>query len=164
MPLCFVSIGSNIERERNIGAALVALRRHFGPLLISSVYETAAVGFTGDPFYNLVAAFVSDLPVEQLREQLIQIETAQGRTRTDPRHGPRTLDIDILLYGELVRHDDRLDIPRREIRDQTFVLGPLAEITADLRNPETGERIGDNWKKFEGNKTLTAVRFTLHDD
>lgn len=164
MPLCFVSIGSNIERERNIGAALVALRRHFGPLLVSSVYETAAVGFTGEPFYNLVAAFASDLQVERLREQLVQIETAQGRTRGDARHGPRTLDIDILLYGELVRHDHRHDIPRREIRDQTFVLGPLTEIAADLRNPETGECIGESWKKFEGNKTLTAVRFALHGD
>jgi 2-amino-4-hydroxy-6-hydroxymethyldihydropteridine diphosphokinase len=131
------------------------------------VYETEAVGFKGDPFYNLVAAFDTEAPVEDIHRELARLEAEHGRRREaatapslarGPRLGPivegmpkfsaRTLDIDILLYGNLIRHDRDFDIPRGEIGRYTFVLGPLAEIAPDLRHPETGTSIGEMWRRF----------------
>src|SRR5690554_6413910 len=159
MPRVYVSIGSNIARERNIRAAVAALRGQFAALALSPEYRTPAEGFVGDDFYNLVAAFDTDLPLEALAERLAAIETAQGRKRDGPRFGPRTLDIDILLYGDLVRHDRRFDIPRDDIALYAYVLGPLAELAPELPHPETGERFGDLWRRFPGSKVLRRVPF-----
>lgn len=159
MPRVYVSIGSNIARERNIRAAVAALREQFTALALSPVYRTPAEGFVGDDFYNLVAAFDTDLPLEALAERLAAIEAAQGRKRNGPRFGPRTLDIDVLLYGDLVRHDARFDIPRDDIALYAHVLGPLAELAPDLAHPETGERFGELWRRFPGNKALRRVPF-----
>jgi 2-amino-4-hydroxy-6-hydroxymethyldihydropteridine diphosphokinase len=161
MPAVFVSIGSNVDRERNIRGAVAALQTRFGELTLSRVYQSEAEGFAGEDFYNLAARFETDQPIERLREQLAQIEAAHGRARSDARFGPRTLDIDILLYGDLIRHDGRIDVPRPEIRRWAFVLGPLAEIAPDARHPETGERFIDLWRAFNGKEILRAVALTI---
>ncbi len=161
MPRVYVSIGSNIDREANIRGAVRMLREHYGPLTLSRVYETPAEGFDGDAFYNLAAGFDTDEPIEQVRQTLADIEAAHGRTRNGPRSGPRTLDLDLLLYGNLVRHDGGLDIPRGEIAKYAFVLGPLAEIAPDLRHPETGVRLGEMWEKFAGRRELRPVELAL---
>jgi 2-amino-4-hydroxy-6-hydroxymethyldihydropteridine diphosphokinase len=157
MPRVYVSIGSNIDREKNIRGAVRALRQRYGVLTCSRVYETPAEGFDGDAFYNLVAGFDTDESVEQVQRTLADIETAHGRTRQSPRFGPRTLDLDLLVYGDRVRHDSGFDLPRDEIEKYAFVLGPLAEIAPDLRHPKTGARIGEMWKKFSGARTLRPV-------
>lgn len=157
MPRVYVSIGSNIDRERNIGAAVRALRETFAAVATSSVYESAAEGFDGDHFYNLAAAFDSAMSLEEVCERLTAIETAQGRLRAGPRFGPRTLDLDVLLYGDLVRHDNRFDIPRRDITAYAHVLRPLAELAPTVKHPETGERLGDLWRRFTGTNTLRRV-------
>jgi 2-amino-4-hydroxy-6-hydroxymethyldihydropteridine diphosphokinase len=157
MPRVYVSIGSNVERERNVHGAVQALATRFGALDLSQVYETRAEGFDGDNFYNLVAGFDTDAPIEQVRSWLREIETAHGRDRNIERYGPRTLDIDVLLYGDLVRHDDGIDVPRPEILRSAFVLGPLAEIAPALCHPETGERLADAWQRFETKPALQAV-------
>lgn len=157
MPQVYVSIGSNVERTKNIRAAIRALGAGFAHVTISSVYESEAEGFDGDDFYNLVAAFDTDAPLEEVCDRLTEIETAQGRTRTGPRFGPRTLDIDVLLYGDLVRHDDRFDVPRRDITAYAHVLGPLVELAPDLIHPGTGERLLDLWQRFPRRQTLRKV-------
>ncbi len=164
MPRIYVSIGSNVERERNIRAAVRALRQGFGAVATSPVYESAAEGFDGEDFYNLVAAFDSRLSLEQVCARLTAIETAQGRIRSGPRFGPRTLDLDVLLYGDLVRHDDHFDIPRRDITAYAHVLRPLAELAPDLRHPETGDRLADLWRRFRGKNTLRPVPFAWDAD
>jgi 2-amino-4-hydroxy-6-hydroxymethyldihydropteridine diphosphokinase len=161
MPRVYISIGSNIDREANIRGAVQALRERYAFLTLSRVYETAAEGFDGDAFYNLVAGFDTDEPVERVRQALADIETAHGRTRHGPRHGPRTLDLDLLLYGDLVRHDNGLDIPRREIVKYAFVLGPLVEIAPDLKHPETGERLHTMWDKFTDRRDLRPVELKI---
>jgi len=161
MPRVYVSIGSNIDREKNIRGAVRVLRERYGKLALSRVYETPAEGFDGDAFYNLVAGFDTDEPVEQLHQALSAIEAAHGRTRTGPRFGPRTLDLDLLLYGDLVRHESGVDLPRDEIRTYAFVLGPLAEIAPDQRHPETGARLGELWEKFSGRRNLRPVNLVL---
>jgi len=161
VPLCFVSIGSNIERERNIGGALRALRVHFGPLLISAVYETRAVGFEGAPFYNLVVAFASHESARQTAAVLTNIEYAHGRTRDSARFGPRTLDLDLLCYGESVVAEEGLKLPRLGIEKYAFVLEPLAEIAPDLRHAETGRCYSELWKEFSGECTATKPRLDV---
>lgn len=161
MPRVYVSVGSNIERARNIRAAVRALRTSYHYVEVSPVYESKAEGFTGDDFYNLAAAFDTDEPLERLCEQLGQIEAAQGRVRTGARFAPRTLDIDVLLYGNLIRHDDHFDIPRRDLLAYAHVLGPLVALAPDLRHPETGERLADRWKRFKNNDVLREVSLDL---
>lgn len=161
MSRVYVSIGSNIAREANIRGAVRMLREHYGPLTLSRVYETPAEGFDGDPFYNLTAGFDTDKPIKQVRQTLADIEAAHGRTRNGPRSGSRTIDLDLLLYGNLVRHDGGLDIPRGEIAKYAFVLGPLAEIAPDLLHPETGETVERMWKNFIGRRDLRPVMLKL---
>lgn len=148
MPRCFVSIGSNIDRERHVTTAVRELARRYGPLTLSRVYESAPVGFSGDNFYNLVAAFDTEEPLPRLLARLAEIELSCGRRRDSKSFESRTLDIDLLLYGELCRHDHETDLPRREIREHAFVLRPLSEIAADVIHPETGMSIGRMWRRF----------------
>jgi 2-amino-4-hydroxy-6-hydroxymethyldihydropteridine diphosphokinase len=134
------------------------LRERFGELRHSRVYESAAVGFSGAPFYNLVAAFDCELPVERLQAALSEIELERGRIRGAARLGPRTLDLDLLLYGDLV--DPRHNLPRAEILRYAFVLAPLAEIAALERHPVTGRTFAELWADFrDREQQVTATDF-----
>lgn len=159
MPRVYVSIGSNIEREKNIRGAVEALRQRFGELQLSRVYETRAEGFDGDNFYNLVAGFDTGLGVEQIHAALARIETDHGRTRATEKYGPRTLDIDLMLYGDLVQHNDKTKVPRPELLRFAFMLGPLAEIAPGLRHPKAGETMEQLWRAHPGYGSLQAVPF-----
>lgn len=160
MPRVYVSVGSNVKREANIRSAVRRLRERFGALTLSRVYDSDPVGFAGAPFFNLVAGFDSRLPVERLREALAEIEREQGRRRGAERFGPRTLDLDLLLYGDLV--DPAHNLPRAEILRHAFVLAPLAEIAAHERHPATGETFGELWAKFlDLQQRVTVTDFKL---
>lgn len=163
MPICFVSIGSNVERERNVRGARCALHEAFGPLLLSAVYETDAVGFAGDPFYNLVAGFFTELPAADVANILTGIEAVHGREHGGKRFAPRTLDLDLLLYGDTVIVESGLTLPRPEIETYAFMLGPLAEIAHDLRHPSGGETYATTWErsKKSGARPARTVRFEL---
>lgn len=139
MTRVYVSIGSNQDRESNVRAAVAALRERFCDVVLSSVYETEAVGFEGDPFFNLVAGFDTDMELDQLTDALHDIEVRAGRVRTEKRYGPRTMDIDVLTYGDTISDDDAVDVPRSEITQQAYVLHPLAEIAPDAQHPALGE-------------------------
>lgn len=157
MPRVYVSIGSNVEPERNVRAAVRALKEIFPNLSASPVFKSKAEGFDGDDFYNLAASFDTDESPERLADRLGRIETAQGRVRVGGRFSPRTLDIDILLYGDLVRHDDRFDIPRHDVLAYAHVLGPLIALAPNLRHPETGELLMDRWKRFASQDSLREI-------
>lgn len=148
MPRVYVGIGSNIEREANIRSAVRDLAGRFGALNLSPVYECPPIGFTGGNFYNLVAGFDTDTPVELLIDALHEVEQAHGRLRSGRRYESRTLDLDVLLYGNLVRHDQRVDIPRREILEYAFVLQPLAEIAPGHIHPETQQSLLTHWNEL----------------
>ena len=145
----YISLGSNINRAQNTCTALEALKRHFKQLFVSSLYETEAVGFIGDPFYNLIIGFDSNLEVKVVTKLLRQIEKDQGRTRDSRKFAARTLDLDLILYGEMIISDGRLQLPRDEIERYAFVLEPLAEIDPQLMHPITQQRIADLWKNFD---------------
>lgn len=147
--MAYVSIGSNIEREIHIPSSLQGLKQHFGELNTSSIYECAAIGFTGDAFYNLVVGFESILPVKELAKILRQIELDHGRTRDCQKFSARTLDLDLILYGDLVISEGRLQIPRDEIERYAFVLEPLAEIAPTLKHPITQVDYATLWAAFD---------------
>ena len=149
MPRVYISIGSNIERDKNILASLQALEQQFGKLTISSIYESEPVGFTGDTFYNLVVGFNSELEVKDVAKQLRQIELDNGRTRDCQKFSARTLDLDLLLYDDLILNDGRLQIPRDEIEHYAFVLEPLAEIAPTLKHPISHLSYAELWEKFD---------------
>jgi 2-amino-4-hydroxy-6-hydroxymethyldihydropteridine diphosphokinase len=157
MPRVYVSIGSNINREENIRGALQELDSVFGPLICSSVYETEAIGFEGDAFYNLVVGFDTDLSVDELKREFDRIEKQYGRTAASRRFAPRTLDLDLLLYGDMVDTSGTHDIPRKEISEYAFVLLPLSEIAGDLKHPSTGERFADMWSRFTKDQQLSKI-------
>ncbi|MEJ1355377.1 MAG: 2-amino-4-hydroxy-6-hydroxymethyldihydropteridine diphosphokinase [Candidatus Sedimenticola sp. (ex Thyasira tokunagai)] len=145
----WLSIGSNIERERNIRGALQALRERFGELILSDVYESEAVGFDGSPFYNLVAGFETTLSAGELMAELRGIEAAYGRQRGDERFAPRTLDIDILTYGDRVMNYEGQELPRDEIIRYAFVLLPLSEVAGEEMHPLTGKSYRQLWDEFD---------------
>lgn len=149
MPIGYISIGSNIDKEIHIPSALKALGRQFGHLKVSSIYETEAVGFVGDPFHNLIVQFESELSAKEVAKLLRQIELDHGRSRESQKFSARTLDLDLILYGEQVISDGRLQIPRDEIERYAFVLEPLAEIAADQKHPVTGKSYGELWQHFD---------------
>ena len=145
----FISIGSNIDKEQHIRGALQALRQHFGPLHCSGVYESKAVGFDGENFYNLVVGANTDTALETVITTLRDIEQQHGRQRDGARYSSRTLDLDLLLYGDAIRHAGDVDIPRGEIEHYAFVLQPLAEIAPQLRHPERDLNYAELWQRFD---------------
>jgi len=157
MALVYVSIGSNIDREQNIDAALRALTADYGELEQSSVYESDAVGFDSAPFYNLVVGFCTEDAPRAVQERLHAIENRQGRLRT-AELSARTLDLDLLLYDDRVMSEGKLVLPRNDIDRYAFVLAPLAEIAGSARHPVTGTSYAGMWAAFDDSQqVLTKV-------
>lgn len=161
MTRVFVSIGSNVDRERHVCAALDALARQFGPLAVSPIYETAAVGFTGSPFYNLVAGFDTDWTVAQLAAWLRELEAANGRVREAAKFSDRSLDVDLLTYGDAVGVIDGVQLPREEIGRYAFVLKPLADMVPEACLPGTRQTYAALWAAHpEALSVFTPVTLT----
>ena len=135
MTQCYVSVGSNIDKAKNIEAGLNSLRIMFSELSVSPIYETAAVGFEGDDFYNLVVGFESDLSAHAVFQILRDLEFTHGRLSNSQKFSPRQLDLDLLLYGDEIIDDGILKLPRADIEKYAFVLQPLADIAPDLIHP-----------------------------
>lgn len=145
MPNAWLSLGSNLEPERHLRAALVELRTRFGALVVSPVYRFPAVGFDGPDFLNLAVGLDSDLDPYALDDWLHALENRHGRRRDVPRFSSRTLDVDIVLFDDLVLNGPgHLEIPRKELAE-AFVLKPLADIAPDLREPVSGRTLAELW-------------------
>lgn len=158
----FLSIGSNIEPEKHIPLALKDLEALFGPLRCSSLYETEAVGFEGPVFHNLVAAFDSTLLPLEIAAKLRELEEHHGRMRNSQKFSSRTLDVDLILYGDLVTKADGIELPRQEITRYGFVLEPLAELAPLARHPITQRTYSDLWSELKPLGKKPARKMPAH--
>ena len=148
MPRCWVSIGSNIQPEENNRAALADLHETFGDIVVSPLYETEPVGFSGDDFLNLVVGFDSNLSPGRLHDLMREIEDRHGRQRDGEKFSARTLDLDLLTYGDTVTEDGGKSLPRDEILRYAFVLAPLTDVAGDELHPQRGEPYRTLWSRF----------------
>jgi 2-amino-4-hydroxy-6-hydroxymethyldihydropteridine diphosphokinase len=143
MHRAYLSLGSNIEPARHLGAAIDELRARFGAIVVSPVYRSAAVGFEGPAFLNLAVGIDTDLDPAALDAWLHALEDRHGRRRDGPRYSSRTLDVDIVLFDDrIVRGPGHLEIPRAELAE-AFVLVPLADIAPNARDPVSGRTVAE---------------------
>lgn len=150
MPGIYLGVGSNVERRRHIAQGLAHLGRRFGPLRVSPVYQSAAVGLPGPTFYNLVVGLQSEAPVSEVVQVLRAIEVACGRRPEHRGLASRTLDLDLLLYGDLVESTPTYRLPRADILKYGFVLKPLADIAPEGMHPTLRCSYAALWKEFRG--------------
>jgi 2-amino-4-hydroxy-6-hydroxymethyldihydropteridine diphosphokinase len=141
----YVSLGSNLQREQRIRQAIAELRLHFDAIQLSPVYDSAAVGFDGSNFLNLVAGFDSELGVETVLRRFHEIEDRLGRDRSLPKFASRPIDLDLLLYDDVILDVPGIRLPRPEILINAFVLKPLQDLAPSLRHPETGQTYAELW-------------------
>ncbi|MGH1537807.1 MAG: 2-amino-4-hydroxy-6-hydroxymethyldihydropteridine diphosphokinase [Gammaproteobacteria bacterium] len=161
MARVYVSIGSNIDKEKNTLSSVMALREHFVDLDISNVYESQAVGFEGNDFHNLVVGFDTDQSPLDISNILKQIEADHDRTRGKEKFESRTLDLDQLLYGDLVMQMEGVNIPHPDILRYNFVLKPLTELAGEVEHPEEEKTINELWEEFEEQGEMKVVEYTF---
>ncbi len=158
MTRVYVSIGSNVDRARHVRAAIDALQTKFASLVISPVYETEAVGFAGNAFYNLVAGFDTNWSVTQLVTWLRALEDAHGRVRGGEKFSDRTLDVDLLVYGDAQGDVEGVQLPRDETTRYAFVLKPLADIDPARVLPGQTEDCQTLWQRHpDANARMPVV-------
>ena len=164
MALLALSLGSNIDAPNNIRKAVRALRHEFDALKCSSVYESEAIGFVGANFLNLVAIIETTADLSSISSFLKLLEDRFGRNREQPRFSARTLDVDILFYGDEKTKTDEIELPKEEITQYAFVLQPLAELLPDRIHGFTGLTYADLWDEFDqSNQQLWKVDFDWRD-
>ena len=153
----YLSLGSNLDAPQHLRSAIAALRARFGTITVSPVYRTRAVGFDGADFYNAAALIDTDLSPQALNDWLHALEDAHGRDRSGPRWGDRTLDIDIVLFDDLVLSGaGNLRLPRPELR-HAFVLKPLCDIAPDVAVPGDGRTLATLWAQHAERDVAMAV-------
>jgi 2-amino-4-hydroxy-6-hydroxymethyldihydropteridine diphosphokinase len=149
VPEVYVAAGSNVEPQKNLERAVGELTRAFPGVRFSPWYQNAAAGFSGDDFINLVAGFSTQLPLAQVLSRLHAIETLCGRPRDAPRWAPRSMDLDVLLYGDLVCEEGAVRLPRPDLLKRAYMLGPLAALAPAVVHPTAGATIGELWRRFD---------------
>ena len=162
MAQIYISVGTNHNREHHIRMAVQELAQQFGELQLSSVYESDAVGFKGDAFYNMVIGASTTLSVADCVAVFKAIEDRHGRVRGGEKFCGRTLDLDLLTYDTLVCRQP-VELPRGEITENAFVLWPLAEIAAEQIHPVTGQSYAALWQAYNKSQKLWPIDFSWSD-
>ena len=161
MSQVWFSIGSNIDKEKNIRFAIYELNNRVSGLKLSAVYQTQAIGFSGNDFYNLIGQFETDLQLVQLRDLFDQIETQSGRVKTEHHFEDRTLDLDILLYDNLVFKDERMSLPHPDILEYEFILMPLSQMLPNYVHPKTGLSLATHWANSPATQRFSEIQLDL---
>ncbi len=162
MTAIYLGLGSNVDREHFLRRGLDALEQLLGPLQCSPVFESDAVGVLGQRFFNMVVGAQTHLSLADLNAALKAIEAACGR-RESRAAGRITLDIDVLIYGDLTGSHDGIELPRPELRRNAFVLWPLALLAPQLILAQESLSIAELWREWQGNQALWPVEFTWRD-
>jgi 2-amino-4-hydroxy-6-hydroxymethyldihydropteridine diphosphokinase len=161
--LAYVSGGSNLDAESRLPQAARELKARYPGARFSHCYRNKSVGFDGPDFIN----FVAELPVAgqafALREHLQRIERLCGRPESAPRWAPRSMDLDLLLFGNQVIDEPGLKVPRPDLVRWAFMLGPLAELAPDLVHPVEQTTMGELWRRFDSRENpLLPVALDLN--
>jgi 2-amino-4-hydroxy-6-hydroxymethyldihydropteridine diphosphokinase len=143
-----VAAGSNVEPAANLRRALDALAAHYPGLRTSAAYRNRAVGFEGEDFVNLVLAIDTDDDVHAVLGRLHEAEARCGRERHAPKWAPRSMDLDVLLYGDRVCEEPGLELPRPDLVRRAYMLGPAAEIAPGMVHPTLGATLAELWSRF----------------
>ncbi len=149
MATVYVGLGSNIDPEQNLHLGVQELRKRYGELQLSAVYRSHALGFKGADFLNLVAGFESNDSPLAICEHIELVHNLTGRDRDSGKWESRPLDIDLLLYNDLVLDEPPVRVPRKDVLEYSFVLRPLAELSPDLVHPVTGKTMLEHWQAFD---------------
>lgn len=144
-----LSLGSNITPEPQLREALDALQGRYGHLRTSSVFESESVGFDGANFLNMVALIETEETLPVLEQFLKSYEDEHGRQRARPKFSGRTVDIDILTFGDASGVTEGIELPRAEIVDNAYVLWPLSQVCFDEVHPVTGQTYGALWADYD---------------
>ena len=142
----YLGIGSNIEPEKNIFAGLKSLEKVFSKLDVSPIYLAPSFGFDGDDFHNLVVCAETNLSIIEVLDVLRKIEFDHGRPEHAVKFAPRSLDIDLLLFGHYVGKMGDYKMPRSDIDKFDFVLRPLQDIAPNDLHPVSGKSFSDLWQ------------------
>jgi 2-amino-4-hydroxy-6-hydroxymethyldihydropteridine diphosphokinase len=145
----YVAAGSNVQARTHLRRAIEELRKAFPGMRVSRAYRNAAVGFEGEDFINLVVGFETNLSLDRVIEELRRVESLCGRARNAPKWAPRSMDLDILLFGDLVATLPEARLPRPDLTKRPYMLGPLADIAPDLRHPVSKRSIRELWAEFD---------------
>ncbi|WP_417681190.1 2-amino-4-hydroxy-6-hydroxymethyldihydropteridine diphosphokinase [Pseudidiomarina aquimaris] len=164
MALVYLGLGSNRERTQHILAGIRALHDRFAsaerPIRVARVFESAAVGFDGHDFFNTVIELQTDLTLAEVVRTCKAIEQAHGHPSEVPKYSPRTLDIDVLLYDDVVCASP-IVLPRGEVLKNAFVLWPLAELAPQLKHPQTGISFAQHWQSYASEQRLKPLEFAF---
>jgi dihydroneopterin aldolase/2-amino-4-hydroxy-6-hydroxymethyldihydropteridine diphosphokinase len=162
MARAFVAIGSNIEPEKNVRQAIRLLARRVRVVAVSTVYRTRPLGRPEqDDFYNCVLAVETDAPpIDLKRNVLREIETRLGRTRGDDRSAPRAIDLDLILYDDLVTNMTDLTLPDPEIASMPFLATPLFELAPDLVIPGSAAKVSDLARELSESGMIPLISYT----
>lgn len=160
MAQIYISVGTNTNRDHYLRMAVVELRQHFGTLQLSSVYESEAVGFQGEPFYNMVIGAETQATVADCVAVFKAIEDRHGRVRGGEKFCGRTLDLDLLTYDQCVCQQP-VQLPRAEITENAFVLWPLAEIAGHVIHPSTGQTYTELWQQYPKRQKIWQIPFVF---
>ena len=156
MITCYVGIGSNVQRHQHIEAGCRDLATLTDQLRLSSVYECPSVGFDSHSFYNLVAELSTTLSLTALLEKLRHIEQRWGRESNAKKFQDRTLDLDLLLYGNQVSTEAPV-LPRRDIYHYPFVIQPLYDLSPQLLIPGCEKTVEEVWQATPDLDSLTPI-------
>jgi len=158
-----LSLGSNLEPVVNFRSCLDALLLKFSDLSLSSVFESEAIGFDGDNFLNMTVVFDTKMPLETLITTVKKIEDGCGRDRTLPHFSGRTLDIDVLIYGNKFGTCSGIELPRPEITKNAFVLWPLSQLSKQRQHPLLKQSYKQLWEEYDKkSQNLWPVDFEWH--
>ena len=159
MSRVFVGIGTNINKEHNLRSCLKTLQQIFRNIIKSSVYQSAAVGFEGADFYNMVVSLETTLTPSSVNRVFFEIEKKHGRKRSKNQFVSRELDLDQLLYDDLIVDKKGVHLPHKDLNKHAYILKPMAEIAGDLVHPKIDIRFSELWRHFDGQTRITRVPF-----
>ena len=159
MSRVYVGIGTNVDKERNIRSCFSTLQQIFRNVVKSSVYQSAAVGFEGEDFYNMVVSLDTTLTPSNINHVFFEVEKKHGRKRGKNQFVSRELDLDQLLYDDLIIDEDGLCLPHKDLSKYSHTLQPMAEIAGDLVHPVVGKCFSELWRQLPHPAPIIRVPF-----